>query len=102
MTWLFWNVRGINKRYKQKELKQYLRDKQIRLAGLVETRVKENKAQSIASKVTPKWDRLTNYTEAINGRIWILWDAKSYEVQHIAKAVQLIHCRVIGKLNGMV
>lgn len=62
MTWLFWNVRGINKRYKQKELKLYLRDNQIRLASLVETRVKENKAQSIARKVDPKWDRLTNYT----------------------------------------
>ncbi|XP_075088499.1 uncharacterized protein LOC142170480 [Nicotiana tabacum] len=102
MTWLFWNVRGINKRYKQKELKQYLIDNQIRLVGLVETRVKENKAQSIATKVAPKWDRLTNYTEAINRRIWILWDAKSYEVQYIAKAAQLIHCQVTGKLNDMV
>lgn len=44
MTWLIWNMRGINKRYKQKELRKYLQDNHIKIAGLVETKVKENKA----------------------------------------------------------
>ena len=42
MKWLFWNMRGINKRYKQKEIKMLIKNK-VCLAGLVETRVKNNK-----------------------------------------------------------
>lgn len=37
--------------YKQKELKQYLKENHIKVAALLEIRVKENKAQRIASKV---------------------------------------------------
>ena len=39
MKWFFWNVRGMNKRYKQKKIKLLLKNK-VNLAGLVETRVK--------------------------------------------------------------
>ena len=41
MKWLFWNVRGMNKMYKQKEIKLLLQNK-VSLAGLVETIVKRN------------------------------------------------------------
>ena len=37
MKWMFCNVRGMNKRYKQKEIKLLLQNK-VSLAGLVETR----------------------------------------------------------------
>lgn len=64
MTWLFWNIRGVNKGYKQKELKQYLKENHIKLTAFLETRVKENNAQCIASKVVPKWQIHSNYRDA--------------------------------------
>ena len=34
-------MRGMNKRYKQKEIKLFLQNNKVSLAGLIETRVKE-------------------------------------------------------------
>lgn len=101
MAWLFWNVRRINKRYKQKELKQYLKDNHIKLVALLETRVKQNKALHIAGRVTPSWERLSNYKDARNGRIWVICDPKMYDIQLIPEAAQFMHCQVTRKQNGV-
>ncbi|XP_070009747.1 uncharacterized protein [Nicotiana sylvestris] len=77
MTWLIWNIRGLNKRYKQKEINQYIKDKHIKLAGLVETKVKEGNA------------------------VKIIWDEQVYTVQPLDKQDQFIQCLVTGKYNGM-
>ena len=41
MKWSVWDVRGMNKRYKQKEIKVLLQKNKVTLAGLIETRVKK-------------------------------------------------------------
>ncbi|XP_060180627.1 uncharacterized protein LOC132610344 [Lycium barbarum] len=56
MTWLIWNVRGVNKRYKQKEVRKILVNKHIKLAGLIETRVKQHNATRIVQNIVPGWD----------------------------------------------
>ncbi|XP_019244422.1 PREDICTED: uncharacterized protein LOC109224288 [Nicotiana attenuata] len=101
MTWIIWNIKGINKRYKQKELKQYLKENHIKIAGLLETRVKENKAPQNANKIVPGWERISNYRDARNGRIRVVWDAKAYNIQQLASASQFVHCMVTGRLNGI-
>lgn len=53
MTWLIWNIRGLNKRHKQKEIKQYIKEKHYKLAGLVETKVKEDKAEKVINRIVP-------------------------------------------------
>jgi len=53
MIWLVWNMRGINKRYKQKELAKYLKKNKIKVEELVETRMKEHRAQAIYNKIVP-------------------------------------------------
>ena len=51
MKWTFWNVRGMNKRYKQKEIKQFLLNNKVSLAGLIETRVKENNTSTTINSI---------------------------------------------------
>lgn len=80
MIWLFWNIRGVNKRYKQKELRNYIKAKKIKLAGIIETRVKEHKFQAISRNIIPRWEALNNYQYASNGRIWIVWDPNTYSI----------------------
>lgn len=80
MKWVVWNVTGINKRYKHKELRIYLKINKISLAGLVDTRVEENKVINIAKLVAPGWDMLYKYN-ATNKRICIIWDARLDDVQ---------------------
>lgn len=91
MKWLFWNVRGVNKRYKQKELRNYMKNNNIKLVGLVETRVKEHNAQNICQYTMPRWESIMNYQDARNGRIWVGWDPNYYTVQMIRTEAQLIH-----------
>ena len=73
IKWLFWDVRGMNKRYKQKEIKLLLQNK-VSLAGLVETRVKRNNVRSVMQGIAPGWKALHNYEDNPNGRIWLIWD----------------------------
>jgi len=40
MTLICWNVRGINKPFKQKEIKNFLHKNKFEICGLLETRVK--------------------------------------------------------------
>ncbi|XP_070002551.1 uncharacterized protein [Nicotiana sylvestris] len=100
MTWVIWNVRGINKRYKQKELKIYVQNKQIKLAVFLETRVKKNRANRVFKNILPGWAIQNNYRNAINGRIWLTWDPKVYCIDVEKIDAQLIHCTVRGRRDG--
>ncbi|XP_070040268.1 uncharacterized protein [Nicotiana tomentosiformis] len=65
----------MNKRYKQKELRNYLTNKKIRLAGLIEARIKKHNSLKIRKKIVPNLEMFTNYQTAANGRLWkALWD----------------------------
>ena len=69
MKWSFWNVRGMNKRYKQKEIKLLLQQNKASLAGLIETRVKEVNIKATFKAIAPGWRIIHNYKEVANGRI---------------------------------
>ncbi|XP_060181958.1 uncharacterized protein LOC132611557 [Lycium barbarum] len=101
MNWVIWNVRGTNKWYKQKELKNYLKSKHIQLAGFVETRVKEPKAEKIMQHIAPGWKSYNSYLFAENGRVWVLWDEKNLEVSFIKAVAQYIHCHIKSRTDGM-
>ncbi|KAK4729487.1 hypothetical protein R3W88_022475 [Solanum pinnatisectum] len=79
MSWMICNVHGFNKRYKQKELRHYLRTKHIKLANLLETRVKKGKAKGILTNVFRGWMSINNYYVAANGRVWVIWDQRHYD-----------------------
>ncbi|XP_019242200.1 PREDICTED: uncharacterized protein LOC109237736 [Nicotiana attenuata] len=99
MRWLIWNVRGINKWHKRKELKNYLKNKNISLAGIIEIRVKEHNARSASHHIAPRWEIFNDYNAAINGRIWLLWDTNYYSVRVIKAEAQVLHCTVTNIRN---
>lgn len=99
MKWIIWNIRGINKWYKRKELKNYLKTKNIKLAGIIETRVKENKAREVSHHIAPGWEMINNYNAKVNGRIWVIWDSNYYTVKLIKAEVQVVHCTVTNARN---
>lgn len=102
MKRLFWNIRGVNKRYKQKEVKNLLKNKKVDLVGIVETRVKAHKATQISANIASVWGKLHNYNSTENGRIWILWDTRHYYVSLLKEEMQLIQCQVRSLADGEV
>ncbi|XP_070031557.1 uncharacterized protein [Nicotiana tomentosiformis] len=81
-------------RYKQNEVREYIRRNKIKLVDFVETKVKEGNAQRISKAIVPGWNVLTNYKDAKNGRIWLLCDTNHLIVTSLKDDAQMIHCQV--------
>ncbi|XP_019242537.1 PREDICTED: uncharacterized protein LOC109222666, partial [Nicotiana attenuata] len=94
-----WNIRGLNKPHKQKELRIFLQKNKIDILGCLEIRVKEKKAKNILYKVTKDWGYCHNYTEAENGRIWLVWRTNLI-VNIIQVHEQFIHYLVMDTVTG--
>ncbi|XP_019248332.1 PREDICTED: uncharacterized protein LOC109227587 [Nicotiana attenuata] len=93
-----WNIRGLNKPFKQKELVLFLKKYKVEVMGLVETRVKENKAKRIAQKIAKDWKVQYNYNCAYNGRIWLLWKPHIH-IQILMVDAQFVHCEVEEQIS---
>lgn len=89
-----YNVRGLNKKSKQTYVRDFLSFHKLSLVGLLETRVKDNKADSISRFVGKHWNWLFNYEHHANGRIWVGWDAQVWNVSLVSSSDQLMHCHV--------
>nr|XP_010313012.1 uncharacterized protein LOC104644632 [Solanum lycopersicum] len=88
----------MNKRYKQKELKKFLQNNKVSLAGLIETRVKENNTSATINSIAAGWKCFNNYKDIVN--IWIIWDDSWYDVKLIASSAQMIHCYIQERSKG--
>ena len=93
-------MRGMNKRYKQKEIKLLLQQNKTSLARLIETRFKEVNIKATLKAIAPGWRIIHNYKEAANGRIWIIWDESWYDIKLINSSAQMIHCQINERSKG--
>lgn len=89
---LSWNVRGLNRVAKNKEVSSRLFNLNPKVAILLETRVRQNNFDKCKKRLEKKWQVIENYSHSVNGRIWILWDDKRIEVKKISCTDQAIHC----------
>lgn len=94
MTGFFWNVRGFNKFSKHKVVREWIQNKGLQFGGLLETRVKENKAGGIASSVFQGWSFINNYEFSRKGRIWVLWNSQ-VRLTPVFKSDQLVTVSVL-------
>ena len=67
-----WNIRGVNRPFKQQEIRSFISRNKISLLGILETRVSVEKSDSIIRQLMRGWRSLTNYAYHPNGRMWII------------------------------
>lgn len=89
MASFFWNVRGFNKSLKHSVVKEWIGNKEMKFGSILETRVKEVKAEKIIKEDFKEWLSLTNYDCSPGGRIWVLW-RDSVRVTPVYKSDQLV------------
>ena len=89
-----WNVRGLNKLGKIKEISSLLLHLQPTISILLETRVKENKAKKVRDKLNMHRSCIDNYSAHPNGRIWILWDDTKVDLKLHSMSSQHLHCGI--------
>lgn len=93
MACFSWNVRGFNKSLKHSVVSEWLKSREMKFGCILETRVKEIKAEKILGSVFLDWSAITNYEDSKGGRIWFLW-RDSVRVTPVYKSDQLITCMV--------
>ncbi|XP_074314288.1 uncharacterized protein LOC141649498 [Silene latifolia] len=95
-----WNIRGFNKPIKHSEVNLFLKENKVDVLGLLETRVKNNKAKAILRTRFKRYNVFCNYNKYYNGRIWVFWNPVTTKVDILQETAQVVHCKVKHLLTG--
>ncbi|KAK8692411.1 hypothetical protein V6N13_075871 [Hibiscus sabdariffa] len=87
MKFLVWNVKGCNDSLKLNKIVKVVKKLNVEVLCLFETRVKENNASFIVQSKFSGWSFVNNYSDAINGRIWVLFK-NDWQVDVISRSAQ--------------
>ncbi|XP_019267285.1 PREDICTED: uncharacterized protein LOC109244618 [Nicotiana attenuata] len=87
----------MNKTYKQKEVKGFIRINNKAVIAIVEHRVKDLKANKIIKKIAPGREWVSNARTGQKGRIWVVWDPRIYIFDPSEIDDQLIHGQISMK-----
>lgn len=88
MDFCSYNVRGLNN--KKSFYKDFINVKNLSLFAFLETHVKKESANSIASFLSQKFNWSFNSDYHDNGRIWLGWDPSIWKVMPLASSSQHI------------
>ncbi|CAK8563325.1 unnamed protein product [Lathyrus sativus] len=66
-----WNIRGLNKAVKTKEVSFRLLTLNLMIVVLIKTRVKKDKSDKVRSKIKLRGSCIDNYQTHDNGKLWI-------------------------------
>ncbi|KAH0761484.1 hypothetical protein KY290_017557 [Solanum tuberosum] len=101
MKLVTWNIRGLNKLHKQKELKLFVEENNVSIIEILEHKIKENTTHGIVKKIVPGWKYEANYEYSNKGRIWLLWNPQLIECVILSKYEQYIQGRLKLKCKNL-
>lgn len=93
MSGFFWNIRGFNKKSKHRVVRDWMKQGKFDFGCLIETKVKEGRAERIVNSVFKDWSLLSNYEDHRLGRLWLVW-RNNVRVTPLYKTSQLITCSI--------
>ncbi|GAV77375.1 hypothetical protein CFOL_v3_20846 [Cephalotus follicularis] len=62
---------------------------------MLETRVRSSNKERISRRLFRGWKSVTNHSQFLLGRIWILWNPSSVQFTVISVSNQVIHVRLV-------
>ncbi|XP_074318769.1 uncharacterized protein LOC141655599 [Silene latifolia] len=89
-----WNIRGMNKDFKQHEVVDFFKANKLDIMGIMETRVRAPKFDYIRRKGFRLFQVLNNYDHHSNGRLWVIWNKTSLRITALSSGNQWIHIQV--------
>lgn len=76
-----WNIRCLNKISKQKEVIDFILEKELSMCAILETHLKGNKVANVANKIFSNWHWVSNNDQCERGcRILLGWDSSILRV----------------------
>ncbi|XP_058761622.1 uncharacterized protein LOC131635037 [Vicia villosa] len=85
------NMRGLNRSWEFREIATRLKKLNPEIGIFIETRVKQNKANGIRSKLGNHWSFINNYNKHENDGLWTLWDNNKFNIRATCSIEQLVH-----------
>lgn len=93
-----WNVRGLNKPHKIREVGRFLAKNDIVIVGLFETKVKNKNICEVQRILGNHWSWVVNNDQASIGRIWVGWKRGEVNVTVTGVTAQVVHCELDSPL----
>ncbi|XP_074320099.1 uncharacterized protein LOC141656908 [Silene latifolia] len=90
-----WNVRGMNGPLKQQEVLGFPSSYKVDCGVIIETHVKKDFSGFIHRKISKKYKLSTNYDMHSGGRLWVLWNPATVQVQVLDSGAQFLHCSLL-------
>ncbi|KAK9675810.1 hypothetical protein RND81_11G032700 [Saponaria officinalis] len=89
-----WNIRGCNDPLKTQEVLGFIRSESLDVLGLLETRIRKNKADGIMRTLFSSYSVVANYDYQVNGRIWVVWNPATVALIPLQVHSQFVHCHI--------
>ncbi|GJT80579.1 disease resistance TIR-NBS-LRR class family protein [Tanacetum coccineum] len=90
-----WNIRGLGKLSKQNVVRNLMRDENLSVCAILETRLKGQKVSKIGTKVFGRWEWIDNANECSRGcRIMVGWDNSRVHCMLIHASDQAMLCLI--------
>ncbi|KAI5657391.1 hypothetical protein M9H77_26184 [Catharanthus roseus] len=89
-----WNIRGFSKALKHKEVYRFLKENNIPVLGILETKLDEGRLFDIVSWKFKEWKVVHNFREYDGGRIVIFWNPLLTLVQVKERTPQAIQTSI--------
>ena len=95
-----WNIRGFNKPLKQNGVKSFIKKHQVDVMGVLETKLNLDKLARVLKNKFQGWVQINNFDTHAAGRILLLWNPMTVDVQPLDISPQIIHCCVKCKVTS--
>lgn len=89
-----WNVRGCNKPLKGAWIAQFVKDNNIVVLGLLETRLTVDNLNKLMRNRFRGWKVTHNFDTIVNGRMALLWDVNRVDCSNFNITGQCINCDI--------
>ncbi|KAL0440099.1 UNVERIFIED_CONTAM: hypothetical protein Slati_2492900 [Sesamum latifolium] len=90
----FWNVRGFNWPLKRNGVAHLVKDNQLCLLGILETKLTAPAITKILHRSFRGWCHTHNFDTIAGGRMLIIWNPTVIDLQPEDISPQVIHCRL--------
>ncbi|KAK4382385.1 hypothetical protein Sango_2876300 [Sesamum angolense] len=97
----FWNVRGLNRPLKQNGVAHLIKNNQLCLLGILETKLAATAIPKIIHRLFPGWCQANNFDAIAIGRILIIWNPTVIDLHLEDISPQVIHCRITNKSSQL-
>ncbi|XP_074277513.1 uncharacterized protein LOC141601143 [Silene latifolia] len=94
-----WNVRALNSKNKQQDVRKFLAQNNVGLYGLVETKVKLYDFDLVLNNLGSFWQGINNNNFHHGGRVWLIWNPHYFSVTPISVDAQAISAKDVYDNN---